>query len=56
MATVVDLRATADGVKVTIFFDAMHNDIRTERARAGHESQMRKLDALLSAQSNTVHE
>lgn len=55
VATVVDLRATADGVKVTIFFDAMHDDIWTERVRAGHESQLRKLDALLAAQSNTVH-
>ncbi|KRB23860.1 activator of Hsp90 ATPase 1 family protein [Mesorhizobium sp. Root695] len=55
VATVVDLRSTADGVKVTIYFDAMHDDIWTERARAGHESQLRKLDALLAAQSNTVH-
>jgi hypothetical protein len=44
------LKATADGVKLTITFDAMHDDIWTERARAGHESQMRKLDALLAAQ------
>jgi uncharacterized protein YndB with AHSA1/START domain len=50
VATVVALEATADGVKVTITFDAMHDDIWTERARAGHESQLRKLDALLAAQ------
>ena len=48
MATVVELRATADGVKIIITFDAMHDDLWTERARAGHESQMRKLDALLA--------
>lgn len=49
VATVVELRATADGVKIIITFDAMHDDLWTERARAGHESQMRKLDALLAA-------
>ena len=48
VATVVELRATAHGVKLTITFDAMHDDLWTERARAGHESQMRKLDALLA--------
>jgi uncharacterized protein YndB with AHSA1/START domain len=48
VATVVDLRGTADGVKLTITFDAMHDDVWTERARAGHESQLRKLDALLT--------
>ena len=51
VATVVELKATTDGVKLTITFDAMHDDVWTERARAGHESQLRKLDALLSAPS-----
>ncbi len=55
VATVVELKATADGVKLMITFDAMHDDIWTERARAGHESQMRKLDALLAAQGKWVH-
>jgi uncharacterized protein YndB with AHSA1/START domain len=54
VTTVVDLRVMADGVKLTITFDAMHDDLWTERARAGHESQMRKLDALLAAQGKTV--
>ena len=55
VATVVELRATTDGVKLTITFDAMHDDIWTERARAGHESQLRKLDALmLAARKNQV--
>jgi len=39
---------------LTITFDAMHDDAWTERARAGHESQMRKLDALLAAQGKGV--
>jgi len=51
VATVVELRATAGGVKLTVTCDAMHDDIWTERARAGHESQMRKLDVLLGARS-----
>jgi uncharacterized protein YndB with AHSA1/START domain len=54
VATVVELRAAADGVKVAIAFDAMHDDIWTDRARAGHESQMRKLDALLAAQGKAA--
>jgi len=49
VATVVELKATADGVKLIITFDAMHDEVWTERARAGHESQMRKLDALLAS-------
>ena len=56
VATVVELRATTDGVKLTITFDAMHDDIWTERARAGHESQMRKLEALLATQGKGVHQ
>jgi uncharacterized protein YndB with AHSA1/START domain len=54
VTTVVDLRVTAGGVKLTITFDAMHDDLWTERARAGHESQMCKLDVLLAAQGKTV--
>ncbi len=54
VATVVELTATPDGVKLTLTFDAMHDDIWTERARAGHESQLGKLDALLAAQGKRV--
>lgn len=50
VATVVELTAAGSGTTLTITFDAMHDDAWTERARAGHESQMRKLDALLAAQ------
>lgn len=55
VATVVDLTAAVDGVRVSITFDAMHDDIWTQRARAGHESQMRKLDALLAAEGKGAH-
>lgn len=49
VTTVVDSEKTQIGVKLTVTSDVMHDDVWTERARAGHESQMRKLDALLSA-------
>jgi hypothetical protein len=49
------LKPTTEGVKLTITFDAMHDDVWTERARAGHESQMRKLDALFAAERKASH-
>ena len=49
VATIVQLKAVNDGVWLLISVDAMHDEIWTERARAGHESQMRKLDALLQS-------
>jgi uncharacterized protein YndB with AHSA1/START domain len=49
VTTVVELERTQTGVKLTVTSDVMHDDVWTERARAGHESQMRKLDRLLSA-------
>jgi uncharacterized protein YndB with AHSA1/START domain len=49
VATLIELQAAAEGAKLTVTFDAMHDDLWTERARAGHESQMRKLEALLAA-------
>ncbi|MEO6608733.1 MAG: SRPBCC domain-containing protein [Aestuariivirga sp.] len=55
VGTVVELQRTTVGTKVTITFDAMHDDIWTERARAGHESQMRKLDALISSKTGEVN-
>jgi uncharacterized protein YndB with AHSA1/START domain len=54
VATVVEMEGAAKGAKLTVTFDAMHDDLWTERARAGHESQMRKLDALLAARSKAV--
>jgi uncharacterized protein YndB with AHSA1/START domain len=46
VGTVVALKQVADRVQLVITFDAMHDDVWTQRARAGHESQLRKLDAL----------
>jgi hypothetical protein len=36
-------------VSHVITFDAMHDEVWTERARLGHESQLRKLDALIAS-------
>lgn len=54
VGTVVELQPTAGGVKLIITFDAMHDDIWTERARAGHEGQLRKLDDMLAARGKAV--
>jgi uncharacterized protein YndB with AHSA1/START domain len=51
VATTVELQAIPSGVKIVITFDAMHDDVWTERARAGHESQLAKLDKLIAARA-----
>jgi uncharacterized protein YndB with AHSA1/START domain len=54
ISTVVLLEPTGDGVKLTITFDAMHDAVWTERARAGNESQVRKLDRLLASSAKVA--
>ncbi len=54
VATVIELRTTTDGVKLIVTSEAMHDEIWTERARAGHESQLRKLDALMARRGKPV--
>jgi uncharacterized protein YndB with AHSA1/START domain len=49
VGTVVEFQATTAGVRLVIAIDAMHDEIWTERSRAGNESQLRKLDTLLGA-------
>ena len=49
VATVVELQSVTGGVKMTLTFDAMHDEVWTGRMREGHEGQLRKLDALLAA-------
>ena len=46
--TVVELEAAGGEVRMVLTFDAMHDDVWTERARAGHEGQLTKLEALLA--------
>jgi uncharacterized protein YndB with AHSA1/START domain len=47
--TVMQLEAVDGEVRMVLTFDAMHDEVWTERARAGHESQLGKLDAVLAA-------
>lgn len=54
VATEVELHETAGGVRMVLTFDAMHDDLWSERARAGHEGQLRKLDAMLAAAGKGV--
>ena len=49
VATLVELEAAGEEVRIVVTFDAMHDDVWTERSRAGHESQLAKLTALLAA-------
>jgi uncharacterized protein YndB with AHSA1/START domain len=54
VATLVELHEEAGGVRMVLTFDAMHDDLWSEQARAGHESQLRKLDAVLAARGRGV--
>ena len=51
VATVVELQPTADGVRMTLTFDAMHNDEWTERAVMGWKGELAKADALMAART-----
>jgi uncharacterized protein YndB with AHSA1/START domain len=47
--TVVELRPSAQGVRLLLTFDAMHDDEWTSRARMGWENELGKLDTALAA-------
>jgi uncharacterized protein YndB with AHSA1/START domain len=49
VATVVELLATAEGVRMVLTFDAMHSDEWTKMATMGWESELGKLAAVLEA-------
>jgi len=46
--TTVVLDPRPDGVRMVLTFDAMHDEQWTERAVAGHESELGKLDKILN--------
>ena len=48
VATVVELQRVAEGVRMTLSFDAMHSDEWTERAVMGWNSELGKLDRLIA--------
>jgi hypothetical protein len=49
VATMVELEASADGVRMRLTFDAMHDEHWTEMAVLGWQSQLGKLAAVLKA-------
>jgi uncharacterized protein YndB with AHSA1/START domain len=51
VATIVELQPTADGVRMILTFDAMHNDEWTKLATMGWESELDKLAAVLAGRS-----
>jgi uncharacterized protein YndB with AHSA1/START domain len=51
VATVVELQPTADGVRMTLTFDAMHNDEWTDRAVMGWKMELGRADAVLAART-----
>jgi hypothetical protein len=48
IATVVELHATADGVRMVLTFDAMHSDEWMQRVFMGWQSELDKLAAVLA--------
>ena len=50
IATLVEINATADGVRLTLTSDAMHDDEWTRRATMGWESELGKLATRLASQ------
>jgi uncharacterized protein YndB with AHSA1/START domain len=53
VGTLVDLRETAAGVDMTLTLDAMHDQMWTERAVAGWESELGKLEALVGQRASS---
>ena len=49
VATVVELHADAERVKMVLTFDAMHDEQWTQRSVMGRESELRKLEQLLGS-------
>ncbi len=49
VGTVVELEPVAGGVRLTLLVDAMHDEEWTQRAVAGWDSELGKLERLLAA-------
>jgi uncharacterized protein YndB with AHSA1/START domain len=48
VATLVELHPASRGVRMVLTFDAMHDDVWTQRSVMGHESELRRLDKALA--------
>ncbi len=51
IATVVELQPCAEGVRMTLSFDRMHDEEWTRRAVMGHESELGKLERVLASRT-----
>ncbi|CAN5116825.1 SRPBCC domain-containing protein [soil metagenome] len=51
VGTMVDLHPVASGVRLVLTLDAMHEDLWTERAVQGWQSELGKLDRLLQGRT-----
>lgn len=49
VSTVVEFQSNPQGVRMVLTFDAMHDDIWTQRAVMGNESQLRKLAKVIES-------
>lgn len=54
VTTMVELQAQAGGVRMVLTIDAMHDEIWTQRAQMGWESEVDKLGALLAARKTAA--
>ena len=55
VATVVELQRVAEGVRMSLTFDAMHSDEWTQRAVMGWTSELGRLDAVIAARKGGGH-
>jgi len=55
VAMVVELHKTAGGVRMVLTIDRMHDDVWTERAIAGWEMELRKLEKVLEIAPKLDH-
>jgi hypothetical protein len=51
----VELHEKAGGVRMVLTIDRMHDDLWTERAIAGWEMELRKLEKVLDIATNLEH-
>jgi uncharacterized protein YndB with AHSA1/START domain len=49
VATTIDFRAAAEGVQMILRFDRMHDELWTQRALAGRDSELVRLSRLLQS-------
>jgi uncharacterized protein YndB with AHSA1/START domain len=54
VATLVEFHSTGPNVRMVLTFDAMHDEVWTQRATMGHESQLAKLEKIIRERTGKV--